>query len=75
MNMKQQAIEIYVSHLDCTSKIKRLNDIILDCYNEMEAQDQNMRPELSNNTAEAYRVAKNYIRSLEKYYPRSMRDN
>lgn len=47
-------------------KIKLLKDLILDCYNEMEAQDQNMHPEIKHNNAEGYRIAKDKLRELEK---------
>ena len=64
MNMKQKARDVYLLPIAMHSKIKLLNDIIIDCYNEMEAQDQNMHPELTHNVAEGYRVAKNYVRQL-----------
>ena len=64
MNMKKQANNIYRLPIPNQAKIKLLKDIIIDCYNEMEAQDKNMRPELTHNVAEGYRVAKNYVRKL-----------
>jgi hypothetical protein len=64
MNMKQKAKIIYRLPISNKRKIKLLNDIIIDCYNEMEAQDQNMRPDFTHNVAEGYRLAKNYVRRL-----------
>lgn len=46
-------------------KIKILNDLLLDCLNEMEAQDQNMHPEVQHRVSEGYRVIKDYLRQLE----------
>lgn len=64
MNMKKRATDIYHMHVDDAMKIKLLNDLLVDCYNEMEAQDQNMHPEVKHNLAEGFRVAKDYLRKL-----------
>jgi len=45
-------------------KIRLLEDIVLDLRNEMEAQDQNMHPEIHNKLAEGLRLATNFIREL-----------
>lgn len=37
----------------------------LDLHNEMEAQDQNMHPEIHNKLAEGLRLATNFIRELQ----------
>ena len=65
MNMKHVAKEIYHQSLDKVEKIKRLNDLILDCQNELEAQNENMHPEVTHNLAEGLRVAHDYVRQLE----------
>ena len=65
MDMKKKAEEIYLMGIQQTEKIRLLNELILDCYNEMEAQDQNMHPEIRHNNAEGFRVAKNFLRILD----------
>lgn len=64
MDMKKRADEIYQMSAPNAVKVKLLNDLLLDCYNEMEAQDQNMHPEVHHNLAEAFRVTKDYLRRL-----------
>lgn len=46
-------------------KIKRLNNIILDLINEMEAEDQNMHPEVNHNLAKKLQVATDALRKIE----------
>ena len=65
MNMKRVAEEIYHKPLDNAEKIRLLNDLILDCRNEMEAQNENMHPEVKHNMAEGMRIAKDFVRVLE----------
>ena len=65
MDMKKEADKIYSQNITKTLKIKMLNDLLLDCYNEMEAQDQNMHPEVQHRASEGYRVIKDYLRILE----------
>ena len=64
MDMKKKAESIYLMRISRVQKIKRLEELMLDCYNEMEAQDQNMHPEVKHNSAEGFRVAKNCLRAL-----------
>lgn len=66
MDMVDKANIICVKNVSNDEKIKLLKELILDCYNDMEAQDQNMRPEVKHNNAEAYRIAKNKLRELEE---------
>ncbi len=67
MNLKNNVLQIYTNPaIDRDDKIQLLNDLLLDCYNEMEAQDQNMHPEVQHNTAEAFRLAKNLVRQLDE---------
>ncbi|VEG92073.1 hypothetical protein [Legionella spiritensis] len=65
MDMKQEAERIYHLTIDRDKKIRLLKDLALDCYNEMEAQDQNMHPEVHHKLSEGYRLAKDFIRKLE----------
>lgn len=65
MNMKRMAEEIYHQPIDDNEKIRLLNELILDCRNELEAQNENMHPEVTHNLAEALRVAHDYVRRLE----------
>lgn len=66
MNRKIEVEEIYMMNISKQAKCKLLNDFLLDCFNEMEAVDQNMNPEVFDNLSEAYQSAKNYLRSLEE---------
>lgn len=65
-NMRDCAKRIEHMHANNSVKVKLLKDLLLDCYNEMEAQDQNMHPEIQHDLAEGYRLAKDYLRRLEK---------
>jgi len=66
MNMKKRVMDIYRMPMSDAMKIKWLNDVLLDCHLEMQAQDQNMHPEIQHNLAEGFRLAKNYLRILNK---------
>lgn len=65
MDMRKRVSEIHHLSASKKTKIRLLNDLIVDCLNEMEAQEQNMHPEIEHNLAEGYRVAKNYLRKLD----------
>lgn len=65
MDMVEQVKSICQLNISKEEKITLLNDLILDCYNEMEAQDQNMHPEVRHNNAEAFRIAKDKVRELQ----------
>ena len=65
MDMKVKANSICNMQASKDEKIRLLKDLMLDCYNEMEAQDQNMHPEVKHNNAEGYRIAKDKLRELE----------
>ncbi|KTD11064.1 hypothetical protein Lgra_2030 [Legionella gratiana] len=64
MNRDAEVMEIYHRNISKEEKIRLLEDIALDLQNEMEAQDQNMRPEIHNKLAEGLRLATNFIREL-----------
>jgi|GEM_PF-2985424 len=63
-NRDAEALEIYLRDIDVKEKIRLLEDLSLDMFNEMEAQDQNMQPELHNRLSEGVRMTKNFIREL-----------
>lgn len=65
MNMKRIAEDIYQKPIDNAEKIRLLNELILDCRNELEAQNENMHPEVKHNLAEGLRLASDYVRQLE----------
>ncbi len=65
MNRDTEALEIYSLNISNEKKIKLLEDLALDLHNEMEAQDQNMHPEIHNRLAEGLRLTTNFIRELE----------
>lgn len=65
MDMKKKVEAIYHMEISKQEKCKLLKDILIDTFNEMEAQDQNMHPEVQHNLSEAYRLAKDYLRQLE----------
>lgn len=60
------AEELYHRSLDRAEKIRLLNELILDCRNELEAQNENMHPEIKHNVAEGLRLASDYVRQLEE---------
>lgn len=66
MDMSERAKSICQMTISKDEKIALLKDLMLDCYNEMEAQDQNMHPEVKHNNAEGYRIAKDKLRELEE---------
>ncbi len=65
MDMKKKVEAIYEMEISKQEKCKLLKDVLIDFFNEMEAQDQNMHPEVHHNLSEAYRLAKDYLRQLE----------
>lgn len=66
MDRRREVETLFHKKVDRQEKSRLLNEFLLDCYNEMEAQDQNMRPEVQDNVAEAYTMAKNYLRRLRQ---------
>lgn len=67
MDMKERVRIIYKMSVRKSVKIRLLNELIIDCLNEMEAQEQNMHPEVEHNLAEGYRTAKNCLRKLQPH--------
>lgn len=66
MDMKNKAYELYNLDVEKNKKIEVLNEFLLDCLREMEAQDQNMHPEVQHKVSEGYRLAKDFLRELDK---------
>lgn len=52
---------------DITDEEKRklLKDLLLDLKNEMEAQDQNMNPEIRVRLSDAYQLANQYLLNMD----------
>jgi len=65
MNRDEEVLEIYSRNIDKEQKLRLLKDIALDIVNELEAQDQNMHPEIHNQLSEGLRLAKDFIRELD----------
>lgn len=65
MNRDTEVLEIYSRNISIEKKICLLEELALDLHNEMEAQDQNMHPEIHNRLAEGLRLATDFIRELK----------
>ncbi|HHF7368296.1 TPA: hypothetical protein ACPSKY_003453 [Legionella bozemanae] len=65
MDRDAEVLEIYHRNISKEEKIHLLEEMALDLRNEMEAQDQNMHPEIHNKLAEGLRLATNFIRELQ----------
>ncbi|OGV35503.1 MAG: hypothetical protein A3E88_05210 [Legionellales bacterium RIFCSPHIGHO2_12_FULL_35_11] len=65
MDMKKRVNEIQDMDISNVEKIKLLKEILADCQGEMDAQEQNMNPQIEHNLAECYRKASDYLRELE----------
>lgn len=64
MDRDKEALQIYQRPIDKKEKIRLLEDLVLDLTNELEAQDQNMNPQMHNKLSEGLRLAKDFIREL-----------
>jgi hypothetical protein len=64
MNRDAEVLEVYHRNIDKEEKIRLLEDLALDLRNEMEAQDQNMHPEIHNKLSEGLRLVTDFIREL-----------
>ncbi len=65
MNRYDEVLDIYTKSTSRSEKICRLQELELDLLNELEAQDQNMQPELHNQLSEALMLLKNLLRALQ----------
>jgi hypothetical protein len=63
INMDRVDEVMNIINQDITDEKKKtlINDILLDLKNEMEAQDQNMNPEVRKRVSEAYQLACKYL--------------
>ncbi|OGV47617.1 MAG: hypothetical protein A3F46_05260 [Legionellales bacterium RIFCSPHIGHO2_12_FULL_42_9] len=66
MDRDEEVLEIYQRDISKAEKIRLLEEIALDLFNEMEAQDQNMHPELHNKLSEGVRLATDFLRELKE---------
>jgi hypothetical protein len=66
MDRQQEVLDIYQGDTPREEKIRLLEEISLDLNNEMEAQDQNMQPELHNKLSEGLRLATDFLRELRE---------
>ncbi len=66
MNRDSEVLEIYHRKIDKAEKLHLLEELALDLHNEMEAQDQNMHPEIHNKLSEGMRLATDFIRELRR---------
>lgn len=66
MNRDTEVLEVYHRNIPKKEKIRLLEDIALDLHNELEAQDQNMHPELHNKLSEGMRLVTDFIRELRE---------
>jgi hypothetical protein len=66
MNRDEEVIEIFQRNIKKSEKLRLLEDLALDLRNELEAQDQNMQPEMHNKLSEGLRLVTNCIRELQK---------
>jgi hypothetical protein len=67
MDMKKKAQDIYTSLDTKELKIQQLNTLLEDCLMEMDAENQNMNPEVDHNLSEGYQAAKMYLETLKNY--------
>lgn len=66
MDRVEEVLNIYHQDISKDEKIHQLEELSVDLINELEAQDQNMNPELHNKLSEGLRLTKDFIRMLKK---------
>lgn len=66
MDRAEEVLDIYKQSIPKEEKIRLLEELCLDLNNEMEAQDQNMQPELHNKLSEGLRLATDFLRELRE---------
>ena len=64
MNRTAEVWDIYHQKINNQEKIKLLEDLALDFHNELEAQDQNMHPEIHTGLSEGLQLVTNLLREL-----------
>ena len=70
MNRDIEALTIYHARLPPRKKLHLLEELALDLRNELEAEDQNMHPDVYDELSEGLRLTTNFIRELHQRYPR-----
>lgn len=61
MNRINEVKEIIAQNVSITEKKRLMKNLLIDLENEMEAQDQNMQPEIEANLSKAYQLANQYL--------------
>lgn len=64
MDRVDEVMEVINRDIADKEKINILQNLLLDLKNELEAQDQNMHPEIRTRLSEAYRLANQYLIEL-----------
>ena len=65
MSFNEELKKVESSNLSSDEKIKQLNNIILDLTNEMEAENQNMHPDVNHDLAIKLQEATDILRRIE----------
>ena len=61
MDRVDEVMDIIHRNIPTDKKVNLLRNLLIDLKNEMEAQDQNMHPEIRTGVSEAYQLANQYI--------------
>ncbi len=64
MDREEEVLEIFSRNISAKDKIHLLEDLELDLNNEMEAQQENMQPEIQNRLSQALMLVSNLLREL-----------
>jgi len=65
MSLRQELKKAQSSKLSSDEKIKRLNNLILDLTNEMEAVDENMHPDVNHDLARKLQKTQEILRKVK----------
>lgn len=66
MEFKKKINEIEQSSIHLKDKIKKMNSLVLDLTNELEAVDQNMSPEVEHDLAKKLTIANKLLEKLKR---------
>ena len=61
MDKVDEVNNIIHQNITNNEKVHLLEELLIDLKNEMEAQDQNMQPEMKTRLSEAYQLANQYL--------------
>ena len=64
MDREAEVLEIFSRNISLKEKMHLLEDLELDLYNEMEAQQENMHPDIHNKMSQALMLVSNLLREL-----------